>query len=84
MSDKVEFNATFSSSDESFNPGYGSMTVLEPDHYEGEYEVVPKVERQILETEQKLMTEDLLIHGIPFYEVSNDAGGTTVYIGKEI
>ena len=60
------------------------QTITDADPYEGEYEVVPKVERQILETEQKLMTEDLLIHGIPFYEVSNDAGGTTVYIGKEI
>ena len=52
--------------------------------YEGDYIVTPKVSAQILETKQKVMTDDLTIMEIPFFNVSNTSGGSTVYIGKEI
>ena len=53
--------------------------------YDGPYEAIPKVEAQTLPTaKKKLMTDDVTVHGAPFYEVSNDQGGNTVYIAKEL
>ena len=54
------------------------------EEYEGSYVVTPKVEAQTLETKQKLMADDVTIKEIPFYDTSNNAGGTTVYIGSSI
>jgi hypothetical protein len=36
---------------------------------------------QILRTEDKVLSEDIVIEKIPYAEVSNTAGGTTVIIG---
>lgn len=52
--------------------------------YEGDYEVTPKVSEQTLPTAKKLMSEDLTIKEIPYFEVGNNSGGDTVYIAKEI
>ena len=52
--------------------------------YDGPYEAIPKVEAQTLPTAKKLMSDDVTVHGVPFYEVSNDQGGNTVYIAKEL
>ena len=52
--------------------------------YDGPYEAIPKVEAQTLPTAKKMMTDDVTVHGVPFYEVSNDQGGNTVYIAKEL
>lgn len=48
--------------------------------YEGEYTVTPKVEEQTLPTKAKIMKEDLSVKGIPVFNVSNSAGGSTFYI----
>lgn len=52
--------------------------------YEGEYEVTPSVQAQTLSTAGKLLQDDITITEIPFAEVSNTSGGTTVTIGKEV
>ena len=50
--------------------------------YEGEYEVTPSMSEDItLETAKKLMTDDLTVKKVPRYDVTNEAGGTTSYIG---
>lgn len=54
------------------------------EYYAGNYEVIPKTENQVLKTKDKLMSDDVTIKEIPFFEVSNLAGGTTCYIGKEV
>ena len=54
------------------------------DPYMGSYEITPKVDEQILPTAQKLMTSDLMVKAIPIFDVSNNSGGSTVYIGKEL
>lgn len=56
----------------------------EADTYDGEYTVTPKVESQTLETAGKLMDDNVTIKEIPYYNVSNNSGGSTVYIGREI
>lgn len=50
--------------------------------YGGEYVVIPKVEDQTLETENKVLKENVLVTAIPYFEVSNIADGITVYIGE--
>lgn len=56
-----------------------------PEEYQGEYEVTPKVyDQQILETANKLLTDNVTVHKVPYSETSNKAEGTTVYIGDEV
>lgn len=52
--------------------------------FEGEYIVTPKIEEQILPTKNKVLVEDMTIKSIPIYRVTNQTGGTTIYIAKEI
>lgn len=74
-------------SDEEFNVDFGEIQRIAAEDipvYDGEYEVTPTPEGQTLETAGLLMEKDTTIRAIPVYEVSNTAGGTTVYIGTEI
>ena len=49
--------------------------------YTGEYEVVPKFEEQILNTNGKLMRDDVDVLSIPVVYTDNISGGSTAYIG---
>ena len=51
--------------------------------YEGPYDVTPKVTAQTLPTAKKLMREDVSVRAIPYFDVSNSAGGNTIYIANE-
>ena len=51
------------------------------EEYKGDYEVTPAITAQVLETARKAMRDDVKIKEIPYAEVSNPAGGTTVIIG---
>lgn len=53
----------------------------EYERYEGPYTAVPTTCDQTLDTSNKVMREDVVVREIPFAEVSNPAGGTTVIIG---
>lgn len=48
--------------------------------YQGDYEITPKVYAQTLETKNKSMTADLDVLAVPYSEVSNPQGGSTVNI----
>lgn len=50
------------------------------DEYIGSYTITPKTNNQTMETENKVMTNDVSILAIPYYETSNQSG-TTVIIG---
>ena len=53
--------------------------------YTGEYIVIPKADtQQILETQNKLMLDDVTVTEVPYFETSNVAGGLTVYIANEV
>ena len=55
-----------------------------PATYEGAYDVIPKAHvMQTLATADKYMEDDVRVHEIPYFEVSNEKG-TTVYIGNEL
>jgi hypothetical protein len=79
-----QFTAEFHEVDSAFPADFGEMQVV-TDYtgalYEGDYVVTPQAEGQVLKTAQKLMRDDVTIEAIPFFEVSNNSGGTTVYIG---
>ena len=52
--------------------------------YSGPYEVTPKVENPVtLATKALRMKEDVVVHRIPQYEVSNEEGGKTFIVGDE-
>lgn len=51
------------------------------EYYTGEYVVTPSVQEQILETRNKVMSNDVTVEEIPYYETSNEHGGYTVIIG---
>ena len=48
--------------------------------YEGTYTLTPSKNDQVLDTDYRLLTKDLTIKGIPYYEVSNE-DGITIIIG---
>lgn len=50
--------------------------------YTGPYSVIPKIYQQILETKNKLMSDDVTVEEIPYTEVSN-ISGTTVIIATD-
>ena len=52
--------------------------------YQGPYEVTPSVDGTTLETAQKLLTDNVEVSAIPYFNVGNTAGGSTVYIGTNI
>lgn len=59
----------------------GSISLAKTfEQYKGDYIVTPHVYAQSLKTENKVMTEDVQVLEIPYYETSNETG-YTVYIG---
>ena len=56
--------------------------VLDAEYYPGEYGVTPQARSDVvLGTSGKLMTEDVTVLEIPYYETTNPAGGYTAIIG---
>ena len=64
---------------------HASFTPIEniPQNYEGSYEIDPLKRQQILLTKDKIMTQDLKVLGIYYYETTNLNGGKTVTIGRD-
>ena len=65
----------------------GDVTIafsMQTEQYVGDYDVIPKIQQQELRTKHKYMTDDVKVHAIPYFEVGNNGGGTTVYIADEI
>lgn len=53
--------------------------------YGGPYEVTPKAwDAQVLETEGKLMADDVTVFKVPYYETINLFDGKTAYIAEEV
>ena len=82
------FGLNFKSNSQTFTSDFKAIqpvtTYVGGDPYLGEYVVTPKVDEQIMETKDKVLTEDIKIKNIPFFDVSNESGGSTVFIGGKI
>jgi hypothetical protein len=77
----------FESNDNILNANFGEIQLIKDidvEYYMGKYVVTPKVEAQMMETSGKMMSDNVTIKEIPFFETSNVSGGKTVYIGREI
>lgn len=54
------------------------MSGLKAFEYSGEYEIIPDVEdEQTLETAHKLLTDNIVVAKVPYFETSNDSNGNT-------
>lgn len=49
--------------------------------YEGDYNLIPKVMAQTMDTKEKVMKENVTVAEIPFHEVSNETGKTIIIGG---
>lgn len=66
----------------------GQMGIIQKVHdadiYEGDYIVIPKAnDATVLETRDKMMTDNVTVTKVPFYETHSETG-TTVYIASEV
>lgn len=83
LAQQTGFHGTF----DEFKTYFGSYLenddiIIDLDEYTGEYTVTPlPTMDQILRTRHKNLKHDIIIKPIPYVEVSNEAGGTTVIIG---
>ena len=81
----VHFRVQFRESVSKFEIGFGAVAVLpSAEVYTGSYVVTPTIDLQNLPTGQKFLKYDMTVKAIPYYDVGNSAGGSTVYIGKEV
>lgn len=58
-----------------------SISINNAPNYDGPYEVTPRLYTQGLETEGKLMADDVTVYEIPISRTTNPTGGLTVLIG---
>lgn len=79
-SDAGTISAKLSSQEHSLGLKISGSQIDTAERYEGEYEVTPRAEPQILETAAKKMITDLTVEGVPLERVTNSGGGFTVTI----
>lgn len=61
----------------------GTVKIIRRDfpNYRGQYVVRPNLSVQVLETKNKSLLRDVVVHEIPYTETSNPSGGYTAIIG---
>lgn len=65
-----------------FKTNFGEIFLVKTDDiYNGDYNVIPRVYQQVLETKDKVMLNDVTIENIPLSRVINLSNGYTVTIG---
>ena len=83
--EKEKFCFAFGEQREKIKACFGEVQTIvktDLDPYTGAYEVVPKAyQNQLLSTENKVMTRNVLVYSIPYATVSNLSGGLTATIG---
>ncbi len=77
-----ELDVRFIQTECTFNTDFGEVFFIKTDDvYEGDYNVIPRVYEQTLETRDKLMLHDVTVEIIPLSKVINLQNGYTVTIG---
>lgn len=80
--DIIEVNMSVGTTYEDVGMSIGAeYSMTEGDPYDGAYEVTPRVYAQSLDTDGKLMSDDVTVHEIPITRTTNPQGGQTVLIG---
>lgn len=76
------FDVSFEDISDCFCIDFGELTEISAyEFYNGEYIVTPDVIAQYLETDSKVMRDDVTVLAVPYTEISNPDGGLTVIIG---
>lgn len=86
---KVNFNEVdsciqtkFIQTECTFSANFGEVILVKTDEvYDGDYNVIPRVYQQVLETKDKLMLDDITVEIIPLAKTINLSNGYTVTIG---
>ena len=81
---EVDFHSTinFIQTECTFNTDFGEIFLVKTeDVYEGDYNVIPRVYQQILDTKDKVMLDDVTVEIIPLAKTINLSNGYTVTIG---
>lgn len=74
VSPKITGNITYGIGEGDYTPAY-----------EGEYNVTPLAfQETTLKTKDKKLNQNIVIKEIPYYETTNQGGGSTVYIAGQI
>lgn len=82
FTEEPQFKVRFVQTCCTFKPYFGEIiTLRENEVYEGDYNVIPRVYQQILETKDKLMEDNVTVEIIPLSKVINYKNGYTVTIG---
>lgn len=85
VSNNEALTAEFRESKQDINAGFVELHIVEIDKeaetYNGTYIVTPKAYEQSLKTTGYRMADDVTVKEIPYFEVSNNAGGNTLNIG---
>lgn len=86
---KVKFKETsqrlavnFKTSNQHFKFGFSNIQVVKDSHeiYEGDHTIIPSRAEQVMPTKNKLLTDNMTVKSIPFFQVDNNHG-TTFIIG---
>ena len=65
-----------------FKTNFGEIFLVKTDDvYNGDYNIIPRVYQQVLETKDKVMLDDVTVENIPLSRVINLSNGYTVTIG---
>lgn len=86
---KEEYSISMEEEKKSFSANFGqiqTVTKIDGDieRYVGPYEVTPDAhDPVILDTMNKILTEDVTVKKIPYYQTSNESGDTA-YIASEV
>ena len=76
----TQVDVTLGEGNQTITADIGAYTIIDHEHYVGGYEVTPTSSQQTLDTDNKVLAEDVVVKAIPYYETTNPSG-TTVYIG---
>ncbi len=84
ISGECELKGTLSC-DGGLSGGISVPSSVEHEVYEGPCEIMPDAfAPQILSTENKLLTRNVVVEKVPYYEASNNHDGVTVYIADKV
>ena len=79
---KTEINTKFIQTSCTFNTGFDEVILVKTnDIYTGDYDVIPRVYQQVLETKDKTMIDNVTVEIIPLVKTINQSNGYTVTIG---
>lgn len=88
METRQDFKVGFNEIRQQFDAGFENLQIVttapDVELYSGTYDITPTVGAQTLPTAQRYMVQDVNVNAIPFYNVGNTAGGSTVYIADNI